>query len=166
MERRSFFQSFVAFVGSLLLAAAGLGTALVQGVGTVLQGKGKDENWIEVEKIDLLLPGQPQERTISYEAKDGWQEKVEHQKVLILYKEGEPIVHSPACPHLDCPVSLVPDEKKFVCKCHMSYFDDQGKVTEGPAPRGLDPLPTKVEDGILYCRWVRYQSGGAERVEV
>ncbi|MCA9411315.1 MAG: ubiquinol-cytochrome c reductase iron-sulfur subunit [Candidatus Omnitrophica bacterium] len=166
MQRRSFFQSFVAFVGSIVLAAVGLGTAIVQGVGSVLHGKGKDENWIKVDEIDHLLPGQPQERTISFRTKDGWEEKTEHQKVLIIYKDGEPVAHSPSCPHLDCPVSLVPEAEKFICKCHMSYFDAKGDVIEGPAPRGLDPLPTKIEDGVLYCRWVRYQSGGSQAVEV
>jgi len=166
MERRSFFQSFVASVGALFLTVAGLGTAFVQGVASVLNGKNKGGDWIKVESLDRLVPGKPAERTISYRTKDGWEEKTDRQKVLIIYKDGEPVVHSPSCPHFDCPVSLIAEENRFVCKCHMSYFDDQGKVVEGPSPRGLDPLPTKVEDGILYCRWVRFQSGGSVAVEV
>ncbi len=156
----------MALVGALILAAAGLGTALLQGVASVLRGGTKEGDWIQVDKIDMIVPGKPAERTISFRTKDGWQEKIEKQTVFILFKDGQPVVHSPSCPHLDCPISLIQEENKFVCKCHMSYFDEQGQVTAGPSPRGLDPLPTKLEDGVLYCRWVRYQSGGSKPVEV
>ncbi len=166
MERRGFVQSISALIGSMLLAVAGLGTVLIQGVASILNGKSQEGDWIPVDHIDRILPGKPTERTISYLTKDGWEEKNDRQKVLILFEESEPVVYSSSCPHLDCPVSLIPDEERFVCKCHMSYFDVQGKVMEGPSPRGLDPLPTKIEDGVLYCRWVRFQSGGSKSVEI
>lgn len=166
MERRNFVQTLLALLGSAALAVFALGAAVMQGIGTVLQGKGKNHGWIEIGALDSLPTDRPMERTISFPVRDGWQDKTERQNIFILFKDGTPTVYSSACPHLDCPVSLIADEAKFVCKCHMTYFDSLGEVTEGPSPRGLDPLPSKVEEGILYCRWVRYRSGGTERVEI
>ncbi len=43
---------------------------------------------------------------------------------------------STVCPHLSCVVTRH-DDGSFTCPCHGSRFDTAGKVTAGPAPRGL-----------------------------
>lgn len=43
---------------------------------------------------------------------------------------------STVCPHLGCVVSRNGDGS-YICPCHGSRFDVTGKVTSGPAPRGL-----------------------------
>lgn len=45
---------------------------------------------------------------------------------------------SAKCTHLGCTVEWQADRRKFVCPCHGSEFDDQGRVTQGPA---ASPLP-------------------------
>ncbi len=40
------------------------------------------------------------------------------------------------CTHLGC-VAEREDDGKFVCPCHGSKFDASGKLTGGPAPKGL-----------------------------
>jgi len=45
-------------------------------------------------------------------------------------------VVSTVCPHLRCVVARNEDGS-FTCPCHGSKFDATGKVTGGPAPRGL-----------------------------
>ena len=64
---------------------------------------------------------------------------------------------SAVCPHLGCPVGWEPAKQQFLCPCHNSYFKSDGEVGEGPAKRGLDPLPIEVKDGRLRLTWVAYK---------
>lgn len=43
---------------------------------------------------------------------------------------------STVCPHLGCLVSRK-ENGEFLCPCHGSKFDSEGKVLSGPPPRGL-----------------------------
>jgi cytochrome b6-f complex iron-sulfur subunit len=51
------------------------------------------------------------------------------------------------CVHLGCkvPWNVVP--QRFQCPCHGSNYNFLGEYILGPAPRGLDRFPTRVEDG-------------------
>jgi cytochrome b6-f complex iron-sulfur subunit len=49
----------------------------------------------------------------------------------------------PVCTHLGCTVEWKADRQQFVCPCHGSRYDAQGRVTNGPAKRSL-PLVTVV----------------------
>lgn len=52
------------------------------------------------------------------------------------------------CTHLGCIVNEV--ENGFACPCHGSKFNAEGKVTGGPAPRGLVWLAmSQAPDGSL-----------------
>ena len=64
---------------------------------------------------------------------------------------------SAVCPHLGCPVGWESAKQRFLCPCHNSYFNVNGEVGEGPAKRGLDPLPIEVKDGRLRLTWVAYK---------
>ncbi len=55
---------------------------------------------------------------------------------------------SAICTHLGCIVSQA--EEGFLCPCHGSKFDDQGKVVSGPAPKALEWLKMSMSpDGQL-----------------
>ena len=59
----------------------------------------------------------------------------------LVIKEGPEIARygiSPVCPHQGCIVDWKPQQDRFVCPCHGSEFDAQGRVEEGPA---INPLP-------------------------
>jgi Rieske Fe-S protein len=43
-------------------------------------------------------------------------------------------------------------------------FAPDGKVLYGPAPRPLDTLPYKVESGVLFVRYERFQVGTPEKI--
>lgn len=51
------------------------------------------------------------------------------------------------CTHLGCTVPWQQDEGQFNCPCHSSFFDPNGEVTGGPAPRPLDLFPLEIVDG-------------------
>jgi cytochrome b6-f complex iron-sulfur subunit len=53
------------------------------------------------------------------------------------------------CTHLGCTVPWSEDERKFVCPCHASVYDIHGDVLKSPAPRPLDWLPVRIENGIV-----------------
>ena len=53
------------------------------------------------------------------------------------------------CTHLGCTVPWSAAEKRFVCPCHASTFAITGEVSGPPAPRPLDLLPVRIENGIV-----------------
>jgi rieske iron-sulfur protein len=64
------------------------------------------------------------------------------------------VAYGATCPHAQCPVTEYRKELGVLhCPCHNSEFDPRaaGKVTGGPAPRRLTPLPLKLEasEGVL-----------------
>jgi menaquinol-cytochrome c reductase iron-sulfur subunit len=79
--------------------------------------------------------------------------------------ETQATVFSPLCTHLSCRYNWNPSENEFTCPCHGSVFDKSGKVVSGPAPRGLDPLPHKIEAGELYVKWKIFKPGIPQKVE-
>lgn len=53
------------------------------------------------------------------------------------------------CPHLGCTVPWREDQNQFNCPCHSSFFNRQGEVTGGPAPRPMDLFPVSLQDSKL-----------------
>ncbi len=83
---------------------------------------------------------------------------------VIKHSESTASVFSPLCTHLNCRYAFVKNE--FVCPCHGSIFDENGKVIGGPAPRPLDTLPHKIEGGELYVQWILFKAGIPQKVEI
>jgi nitrite reductase/ring-hydroxylating ferredoxin subunit len=52
------------------------------------------------------------------------------------------------CPHLGCMVPvLCPEHRRFQCRCHASTYNIIGeKLERGPAPRGLDRFPVRIDE--------------------
>jgi cytochrome b6-f complex iron-sulfur subunit len=49
----------------------------------------------------------------------------------------------PVCTHRGCTVNWHAEQNRFVCPCHGSQFDPQGRVVQGPARKAL-PILTVV----------------------
>jgi menaquinol-cytochrome c reductase iron-sulfur subunit len=92
------------------------------------------------------------------------QERVERDVWAVKHSSTEATVFSPICTHLGCRYSWDADRRQFLCPCHGSIFSVDGKVVGGPAPRPLDTLPTKVENGKLYVEWERFVVGVPDKI--
>lgn len=53
------------------------------------------------------------------------------------------------CTHLGCTVPWIDEEHRFVCPCHASAYDIRGDVVSAPAPRPLDLVPVRIENGLV-----------------
>ncbi|KAK7290942.1 hypothetical protein RIF29_05745 [Crotalaria pallida] len=59
------------------------------------------------------------------------------------------------CTHLGCVVPWNKAENKFMCPCHGSQYNDQGRVVRGPAPLSLALSHCDVDDGkVVFVPWV------------
>jgi cytochrome b6-f complex iron-sulfur subunit len=47
------------------------------------------------------------------------------------------IAVNPTCTHAGCTVTWEKDQKVFVCPCHSTQYDKDGKVLHGPAKEAL-----------------------------
>jgi thiosulfate dehydrogenase [quinone] large subunit len=57
--------------------------------------------------------------------------------------------YNATCPHQQCAVKFISKSKGFTCPCHNSMFDSSGKVTQGPATRGLTKVNVTESEGQI-----------------
>jgi len=124
------------------------------------------KEWSLVGNLDDILSNEPVSVNFKSMTRVGWEEqKVEHDIWVVKEPDGTIKAFSPRCPHLGCGYRWNEEKKEFQCPCHGSTFDIEGKVLGGPAPRSLDTLPMKVEDGKLYVIYEKFRLGISEKVE-
>ncbi|BFU96217.1 MAG: putative Quinol-cytochrome c reductase, iron-sulfur subunit (Rieske iron-sulfur protein) [Nitrospira sp.] len=162
--RRRFFQW-------VTRAAAGLiGLSLaVPLVGYVISPafKRRAQSWVDVAALDDLSVGKPKQVDYVATVQDGYLE-TKTQKAVWAVKQGDGhvTVFSPMCTHLGCGYHWAEGEQKFKCPCHGSVYDVTGQVVAGPAPRPLDTLPVKTENGRLLVMYKEFKSGITGKIEL
>lgn len=58
------------------------------------------------------------------------------------------------CTHLGCVVPWNASENKFMCPCHGSQYNAEGKVVRGPAPLSLALAHANVtDDKLVFSEW-------------
>ncbi|MDR3542329.1 MAG: ubiquinol-cytochrome c reductase iron-sulfur subunit [Desulfosporosinus sp.] len=54
------------------------------------------------------------------------------------------------CTHLGCEVNYHPEKKEWLCPCHGSVYDVEGRPISGPAPKTLPRVAVELQaDGSL-----------------
>lgn len=165
-SRRSFLSAVVAagsaFIGAVI---AKPGAAYV--IDPLLRTTGQKGRWVRVAKLDSLSDD-PVAVPVIGEQVDAWtrQDKVRLGMVWLRKKGDKVVALNAECPHLGCKVGYIKDQKKFGCPCHESAFSEDGERIGGPAPRGMDPLETRVSDGSVEVRFIRYRAQTKERIEI
>ena len=118
----------------------------------------------QIEKNIWVVKATPEVQKAVYQANDRkfFDDKGE---VIWVNKSNSPyIAYSGKCPHLGCGYKWRKTknfpEGVFLCPCHLSIYDEAGKVIDGPAPRPLDVLPMQVEaGGEIKIIDVEYKAG-------
>ncbi len=160
-------------------AGAGLGTAALAGVpvaglvassgrpsGGGATGGADREGWFRVAPWEAVRVGVPLLVTVRGDEVDAWAVTADRRLGSVwLVRDGEGAgtlrALSAECPHVGCQIERSPEG--FRCPCHVSRFDPQGRALSGAAPRGMDPLDVRVEDGAVWVRFVRFRPGVAAR---
>ncbi len=162
--RRGFLKLSTGMLGSVvavILAAPLVGTL----VGTIYRTK--KLQWTKVGEVDLLPLGQPVKLSWTDEKADEFiRESVERDVWAIKHSATEVTIFSPICPHLGCRYDWHPDKHEFICPCHGSLYSINGQVLGGPAPRPLDTLPGRLENGEIFVEWERFQVGIPQKIRV
>lgn len=81
----------------------------------------------------------------------------------VVLRAGELVAMSTVCPHLGCAIDYDAEGERFVCPCHDSYFDLDGKETEGPSPRAMDRLELVTVDKLVRVKHQRFKQGTADK---
>jgi len=154
-------------VGGCAIAAA---TAIPAAafVSAPIASKGAAGRWVRTLRLDQLVDGEPKRVAIVDDRRDAWtiERAVELGSVWVVKNGDEVSAYSAVCPHLGCSVNVAPGAGAgFACPCHTSAFAPDGKRKSGPAPRDLDTLATRIEEGFVAVDFRRFRIGIPEKVE-
>ena len=122
--------------------------------------------WVRTVRFDALAEGDAKKVTIVSDVHDAWmvQKAVDLGAVWLVRKGDKVSAFSVVCPHLGCSVNA--EAGGFACPCHTSAFSGDGKRTAGPAPRDMDSLETKIEDGFVVVDFKKFRIGVPEREQI
>ncbi|TAK09026.1 MAG: ubiquinol-cytochrome c reductase iron-sulfur subunit [Candidatus Manganitrophaceae bacterium] len=164
MTRRSFFGKTIAAIMGLI--GLGLGIPLF-GYAVLPTLRKREEPWSEVGPLNLVEINRPKEMDVVRSLSSGWM-KTNTVRSIWAYKrpDGAVVAFSPICTHLGCGYRWSEGDQKFLCPCHNSVFDLDGRVLAGPAPRPLDALPTKVEGDRLFVLYQEFKAGLSKKEEI
>jgi menaquinol-cytochrome c reductase iron-sulfur subunit len=125
--------------------------AVPAGIYLLLPPKQKKAGqWVDAADVSQLPPNVPEEIVFRRNRVDGWKITSEKSTAWVVKTSGNGVVaFAPQCTHLGCAYHWDEEHKYFLCPCHTSTFDLQGRVLGGPAPRPLDRYETKIEGSRL-----------------
>lgn len=127
----------------------------------------RKDRWLKVASVNSLPEGEPVDIRFMAEPEDAYIHATVLRSVWVVRHPSDGItVFSPICPHLGCYYQFSRQSNQFECPCHGSLFSLDGKVLGGPAPRPLDVLQSKIENGDLYVVWERFKVGTPEKIPV
>jgi menaquinol-cytochrome c reductase iron-sulfur subunit len=153
VSRRSFLGVLLGF--ATVVMGAALSVPLIRFALHPLLTKTTDIGWSDVGKVDEFAAlTAPVKRVIKVEQRDAWRKIVSEKPIYVLPgASGSVRVLSPICPHLGCSIPWNESKQQFICPCHVAVFAKDGARASGPAPRSMDDLDSKVEDGMLKVRY-------------
>jgi len=122
-----------------------------------------EANWISLGKVKDFVDPAPKVVQFTVTRRDGWVEAREARTCWVSPgDDGKFTVFNGRCTHLGCAYSWQANGEHadhFFCPCHEGLYDKEGKVLDGPPPRALDRLDTKVEDDQLMVLYQDFRPG-------
>ena len=147
-SRRSFLQLLP--LGVFAGVFASIGSAAFRFLRPRLMAP--SDQWLDVAAVAELSGPQPIAKKVLADHVSGWAITSEAHNVFVLPAKNNQVL-SPICPHEGCEVAWEQARNRFACPCHESFFAADGSRISGPASRGLDALPTRVQDGKLQVQY-------------
>ena len=153
ITRRSFLGVLLG-LGTVVVGTA-LSVPLIRFALHPLLTKTTEIGWSDVGKIDEFASlTAPLKKLIRVEQRDAWRKIISEKAIYVLPpNNGTVRILSPICPHLGCSLPWNETKQEFICPCHVAVFTMNGSRISGPAPRSMDDLESKVEDGVLKVRY-------------
>jgi menaquinol-cytochrome c reductase iron-sulfur subunit len=142
-NRRGFQTAVIYGLGALM----GFAIAVPAAVYLLIPPKSrKGDQWVEATDLTKLEEGVPEEVVFRRNRVDGWKVSSEKTTAWVVKKaNNQAIAFASQCTHLGCAFRYDESKKTFLCPCHSSNFNLEGKVIDGPAPRPLDRYVVKIE---------------------
>jgi Rieske Fe-S protein len=127
-------------------------------------GPPEEAGWHDLGPVADAASGKPTLRRLAIAHTIGWATATEEHSIYVLTAQP-PRVLTGRCPHEGCEVNWQEDSNHFVCPCHDSSFSPDGARLSGPARRGLDQLPARVQNGVLQVQYQFFENNTEERVQ-
>ncbi|MFO0775352.1 MAG: ubiquinol-cytochrome c reductase iron-sulfur subunit [Nitrospiraceae bacterium] len=162
--RRRFF-SWVTTVAATIIGL-GVGIPLI---GFIVSPalKRRERPWVDLGPVSDVPLATPTQLEYQQTVQDGWFASTVRKGVWAVRQDDHRVTcFSPMCTHLGCGFAWDQAEQVFKCPCHGSVFEKDGRVKAGPAPRPLDVLPTKIEDGRLHVVYKEFKAGLPTSIEL
>lgn len=171
-DRRDFFKKALAMIiGGISIVPAAIAGLLV--VLDPLRRKTDATGAVKVATLDALPnDGVPRKFPVVADKTDAWN-KFKNVPIGAVYlrRTGESKVEAlnVVCPHAGCFVDFSAERSKFICPCHLSSFETDGKIADpaSPSPRALDSLAVEVRsDGAIWVQFQNFEAGRPDKVPV
>lgn len=148
ISRRHFLGRFVG--GAIVAATVAVAAPVIGYFLNPVYSKKKQQTTISLVTTSQVPVGTPLFVTYHETQQDGWVTgPVEHAAWVVTTNGKDFVVFNPHCTHLGCLYAWNPGLHEFQCPCHGSVFNIDGKVIGGPAPRPLEKMPFKIENGTI-----------------
>ena len=149
-KRRSFLKAGLLFISGLISAVIAVP---LFGFAILPTLKKAPRKYVVLGIVDLLKGSRYKKVNYTFQSTDGWIQTNKKRSVYVTDEgNGNFVVLSRVCSHLNCLVRWEESKRQFLCPCHGGVFDEEGNVVAGPPPRALEKLSVKVEDGVLYVK--------------
>lgn len=152
MNRRDFVKVVTTFLGTVMGAVVGL-PAIGYLLSPALKGQ-KADAWVPLGPLENYPQDVPTPFSFTRAKVNGWEKTVNSYGGFVLRQGEQVLALSNICTHLACRVNWQEDLGMYTCPCHDAAFLPDGTVASGPPPRPLDAYETKVEEGVLFIRFV------------
>ncbi len=138
------------------------------------QGRRQEaDEFTTVSSLSHLKVGEPRSFAIIQDRSDAWV-KYPSEPVGSVWLVREPegagspvIAYTAECPHLGCAINLAADGRSFLCPCHTSAFDLEGKPENQVPPRPMDRLEVRMTtdaDPAVRVRFQRFRPLAEEQI--
>lgn len=137
ISRRSFLDRLI--TGSMFVSGlAVLGSVLTYIYPPKKEGGAERVQRVRVATLSELPEGKA--KLVVYEGKN----------VVVMHVKLGVFAVDMKCTHLGCMVEWEEGPQTLKCPCHAAFFDYQGKVISGPAPKPLPSYKVEVVNEVIY----------------